>query len=238
MLAPTGVSWPAIARYHGRMRGFTVSLSLVGALALHCLLASLTPGAVRAEEGTVFELSQLNGVWVDMVADLAPIKRGPMTVTVSSPHHRVAVHRNQVRLVPQGDGRVAAFFEIEFEGEGELIADLQAGVKTRVEDEVTVPRQTLDLEGVVHLAAEPDGIRITFEEMPEAVEIRIESRLLGQLVRACSGFGSFLGIDCESFGRDLESQRIPIPPAGESVLLPNEYLTEAERAIFERLAGS
>ncbi len=220
------------------MRGLTLSLSLVCALALPVFPLLFAPTAAVAEEGAVFELSQLNGVWVDMVADLAPIKRGPMTVTVSSPHHRVAVHRNQVRLVPQGDGEVAAFFEVEFEGEGELIADLQAGVKTRVEDEVTVPRQTLDLEGVVRLEAEPDGIRITFVEMPEAVEIRIESRLLGQLVSACTGFGSFLGIDCDAFARDLESQRIPIPPAGESVLLPNEYITEAERAIFERLAGS
>jgi hypothetical protein len=223
------------------MHRTTIHLPFAVLLAMFGLLFLPNPGGSQAADPasageTVFELSQLNGVWVDMVTNLAPIERGPITVVVSSPHHRVAVHRNQVRLTPLGDGRVAAFFEVELEGEGELIADLQAGMKTRIEDEVTVPRQTLTVEGIVRLSEEVEGIRITLEEMPEAVEITIESRLLRQLVHACAGFGSFLGLDCDAFGRDLESQRIPIPPAGESVLLPNAYLTKAERAIFERLA--
>lgn len=215
-----------------------LGLGLLGLALLGLALGLIWAPESRAAEApapTILELTELNGVWIDPAPpELAPIKRGPMTVTISSPHQRVAIHRNRVRLRPLGDGRVAAFFEVELEGEGEIIAVLQAGMRSRFEDEVTLPRQTLRMTGIVRLAEDPAGLRIILEELPPVLELRIESRMLGNLISACRGFGSFLPIDCDGFGRDLETVKIPTPPAGESVLLPASYLTAEERAILAR----
>jgi len=210
---------------------------LPGLLASALLMASAPVTAdAQAAGTTTFELGKLNGDWVDMAPALAPIERGPLRVTIHSPHHRVRVHRNRLRLSRLDRGRVGADFEVELEGEGTLVADLQAGIKQRIEDHVIVPRQTLRITGVIRLAEEAGGWRITFEEMPDQLEVAIESRWLGQLVATCRGFGSFLPIDCEAFERDLQTARIPMPRPGEHVLLPNTYLSDAERATFVRFA--
>lgn len=218
---------------HGRRHGLTIAAALAF---LGTSAVAIAEEAALGDAPTL-ELSLINGVWIDPAPPtFAPIKRGPITVNVSSPHQRVAVHRNRLRLSPLGEGRLSAFFEVELEGEGEIVAKLSAGVSSRFEDEVLLPRQTLRLSGVIRVAEDPEGFLITLEELPPELELRIESRMLGNLISACKGLGSFLPIDCEGFGRDLEQVRIPTPAAGERVLLPASYLTEAERAVFAAFA--
>ncbi len=191
-----------------------------------------------ADEATVFPLSLLNGIHTNLAPDLAPIKRGPVTVRIESPSHRVAVHRNQLTLRATEDGLVAADFEVDFEGEGQLIANLEAVVSSRLEDEVVIPRQTLQLSGLIRLRPAEDGYWITLVEMPATVQVTIESKLLRQLVDLCEGFSGFLPVSCDGLAEEASRATIPMPEAGEEVLLPAAYLTEAERALFARFAKS
>lgn len=188
-----------------------------------------------ASESMRFPLTRLNGVHTNLAPDIAPIQRGPVTVRVESPSHRVAVHGNQLSLVASDSdpGIVAADFEIEFEGEGHLIANIEAMVTSRLEDEVAIPRQTLRLAGLIRVRPADDGYWITLVDMPDTVQITIESKLLRQLVDLCDGFASFLPVSCDGLADEASRATIPLPPAGEEVLLPNAYLSDDERARFD-----
>ncbi len=194
--------------------------------------------AAKADEATVFPLSLLNGVHTNLAPELAPIQRGPVTVRIESPSHRLAVHGNQLTLRATDDGLVAAEFEVEFEGEGQLIANLEAVVTSRLEDEVVIPRQTLRVSGLIQLRPAEDGYWITLVEMPTTVQVAIESKLLRQLVDLCEGFSGFLPVSCDGLAEEASRATIPLPDAGEEVWLPGAYLTDAERARFARFAKS
>ncbi len=201
---------------------------------LLALLLTL-PALAWAAEPMRFPLSRLNGVHTNLAPDIAPIQRGPVTVRVESPSHRVAVHGNELSLTAtdDGTGNVAADFEIEFEGEGHLIANLEAMVTSRLEDEVSIPRQTLRLAGLIRVRPADDGYWITLVDMPDTVQIAIESKILRQLVELCDGFASFLPVSCDGLADEASRATIPLPPPGEEVLLPNAYLTDDERARFD-----
>lgn len=202
--------------------------------ALFFVLGSLAWGlAARAEGPVELALSRLNGVYTDLAPDVAPIRRGPVTIRVSSPSHRLAVHANHLSLRPGSGGSLEAAFSVTFEGEGHLIADLEAGMSSRFEDEVLVPRQTLEIAGRIRLRRAEGGFDIVLEQMPETVAVAIESKALGQLVGLCDGLARVFPLQCDELARELGRATIPLPPAGESVFLPDAYLTPEERAAFE-----
>ncbi|RMH23393.1 MAG: hypothetical protein D6696_00680 [Acidobacteria bacterium] len=205
-------------------RTLVLGLVLGGAAAASPELATLT-------------LSKVNGVHVDLAPELLPIERGPLSIRVSSPSQRMAVHGNRLALRRLRDDLIAADFTVELEGEGRLVAVIKAGVESRLEDEVVVPRQELRVAGSMRLARRPDGYEITFEELPETLAVTIESRLLGQLVKACRGLASFLPLDCDGVGRELSTARIPLPARGDKVFLAAGWLSDEERAVFDRFAG-
>lgn len=215
------------------MRRPLVPLAVFGLLAL---VAFAVPAEHRDGE-TVLELSRLNGVHTNLAPDVAPIERGPVTIRVSSPSHRLAVHGNKLSLQPRDDGQIDAAFSVTFEGEGHLVAELDAGMSSRFEDEVQVPHQTLDIAGTIRLRQAEGGFDIILEDMPEAVEIAIESRALGQLVDLCGGLARVFPLQCDDLARELSNARIPMPPPGESVFLPDAYLTDDERRTLARLVS-
>lgn len=211
------------------MRRILSLLVLVG-------LVAATP--MRGAEPATFPLTLLNGVHTNLAPDIAPIQQGPITVRIESPSHRMAVHGNSLTLRDAGQGNVAADFEIELEGEGQLIAHLEALVTSTLEDEVVIPRQTIRVSGLIQVRPGDGGYNITLVDMPKSIEIALESRVLRQLVDLCEGFSSFLPVACDGLAKEASRATIPLPEPGEEVLLPDLYLTDAERALFARFLTS
>jgi hypothetical protein len=142
-----------------------------------------------------------------------------------------------VTLEPRGDGSHTARLELELLGKGWLVGDIAAGgLTTRIQDELLVPPQTLDLGGRVHLARAAQGYTLTALESPPRVEVAIRSRVATDLVGWCDRM-SMLALalfDCGGLDRALSRVVVPLPAAGESFFLADEELTDADRAALDR----
>lgn len=187
------------------------------------------------------ELRSLNGTYTGLDTGLAPIEEGPLTIRLSSPEHRLVVHGNRLTLRRNYRGRFDAAVEIELEGEGRLIADVEgAGINNRFTDEVKAKRQTVEVRGEVRLEAAEDGYRFTVVRPGPAVSLEIESRLAGQIVDVCRVVAllPLFDLGCDRVEAALSVVRIPLPERGRVLLLPAERLTDEERAFFDRLAAA
>lgn len=197
---------------------------------LACALLA-APVALGAEEG-VFRFDSLNRRYTDLAPDLVPVKTGPVTVWLSSPEHELNLVGNRLVLEPRPDGGYDAVLELEFSGRGQLVADFDvSGTRSRLEDDLTVPRQTRSLAARVRIRKSPEGYLVTPETLPETFEVAIQSRVGAQLVAACAPL-SLLGlapIDCNALARSFATAAIPMPPAGETYLLEADRLSEADR---------
>jgi len=101
--------------------------------------------------------------------------------------------------------------------------------------ELTVPRQTLFLEGAITLRRTEEGYWITTERMPDAAQVRIESELGTQLFTVCRQMALVLvSLDCDAIERAVTLIRAPLPEAGGEYLIGLEDTTEAEREDFDR----
>ena len=205
------------------------------------LLLALGPasGAPAAEEE--IEIASFNGTYSGLDSGLEPIREGPLTIRLSSPEHRLVVHRNRLTLRRDYRGRLAAEVEIELEGEGRLVADVEgAGVENRFVDDVAAPRQTVTARGEVRLERAADGYRFTVERPGPAVALEIESAVAGQVVGVCRALAlvPFLDLGCDRLERGLSVVRIPLPERGAVLLLPADRLTAEEREFFDRHAAA
>ncbi len=104
----------------------------------------------------------------------------------------------------------------------------------RLEDEVTIPDQTRRLEGRLRLERAEDGFAVTALELPEYLEIEVESRLAGRLVKLCRNLTLFLAgrSSCDELDTKLSHPRFRLPPPGDESFLPDSELTEEERELL------
>ncbi|NIA01608.1 MAG: hypothetical protein GWO83_00505, partial [Bacteroidia bacterium] len=93
------------------------------------------------------------------------------------------------------------------------------------------------IEGQFEITREDSGYRVVAEELPHFIEVRIKSRLAGQMVTLCRGLALFApggGAECEGLERMLSVVRLPMPDAGETYFIEEGKLTAFER---EQLDG-
>lgn len=196
-------------------------------LAATLLLAGTS--AFAAETG-VFELASVNRKYDHLASDLAPIETGGMTVQLSSPQHELALLSNRLVLRPLGQGSYDLALQLEFSGTGSLVADLDvAGARSRLTDELTVPAQRRTLLAKVKIARSRSGYLITPLELPQELQVEIESRLGSQLVAACRPLSLLMPLDCGGLERALTLISVPMPPPGETYLFESQRLAEGER---------
>ena len=219
------------------------------ALALVCGLAGGVAWAqAPVDEGV--DLALFVRTYTDLDSLLAPVEQGPMTLTVTSPEHRLVVHRVRVWLDPLDEpdapsnvgGRLVRIeTEVDFEGEGQLDIHLSApGMNQRFADSVTARRQLVRAHATVRVETHPEGYIVTMAEPGPPVPLAIESALMQQIVGLCQGLAALplMRLDCNALDRSLSAVRVPQPQPGERFVLPYEYLGEAERAYFERRIGA
>lgn len=193
--------------------------------------AGATPDA--AAESFVF--APCNRTYSRGGTELAPVTRGPLTLSLSSPSNHLTLEEHELRLTPLADGTHRAVFTARFSGAGELVMDVDAGgAVSRLEDTVTVPEQERTVEGRVRLARRKveEGravYELTTVELPEAVEIDVESALAGRFATFCQSLALVLALDCSGLHDALSRARVEMPPPGETYLLPGECLVPAVR---------
>jgi hypothetical protein len=167
---------------------------------------------------------------------------GPALVRLRSPQHALTIRRHLAELTPMPDGDHRVRLELGFSGWGLLEADVTLGtVTTRLNDEVVVPAQALLIEARARLVRTEGGYLITPTEFPESVAVRIESRLAHRLFSLCRPMGLVLvNLDCPALEAALSRIDVPLPAAGQSYLLPDAELTEADHdrlRSYLRVAG-
>jgi len=200
------------------------------------------PAAQPAATGAPasFTFTPCNRTYQRLGAELAPVTQGAMTIAVRSPANRLDLLAHRLDLTPLADGTHRAHFVAEFSGTGELVADVGVGgVVSQLEDTVTVPRQQTVVDGRVRLARDGQGYEITPVELPEAVEVRIESRLAGRFGTLCDSLSLLPGtmLDCGALRAGLSRARVPMPDPGETYLLPAECLNASLRQRLDAYLG-
>ena len=209
------------------MKGQTVGWALAVTL-----MASIQVTAKAGSAPEPFQFSLINGTYSNPNPDIAPVKRGLVTIQLRSPANEVQLLGHRLTLQPLPGGLHAASLQLEMEGEGQLEADLTvSGVSTELEDDVVLPRQTIVLDGQIRLERAGSGYRITAVELPPELKLRIQSRLAGSLVETCKRFTLLipLGFGCTELERSLAEATVPLPEEGETFLLSDSLLTQGDR---------
>ena len=204
----------------------------LGLLGLFGLLMAATPDPPA---GQGIELAYLNQTRTNLDFELAPIQEGPLSIQLSSPSHRLTLHRNRLVLTPSADGDPDAWVGAEFEGAGDLVADLEGGsIATQLRDHVVVPRQTVRLRGKVRVARDAEGYKLRVLEAPPSVSVQIRSDLIGRCVAVCRGLGLLAVVDCGRLERALSTVQVPIRSDQAILRLPDDQLSAADRAYLDR----
>ncbi len=229
---------PPASRYHrrGDARVAPRQMTRTGILVLAIGLAVFpAPVSTAADDPTSgIEIDFVNGVYEDLDSNLQPIRQGSITINVSSPEHRLTVHGNRLSLEPNGDGTLAAVIEVEFEGRGHLIADVE-GIG-RFEDNVEAPRQTARAAGTVGLTRAAGGYLFTVEAADPSVRLEIVSGVASQVVGACRTLAllPFVRLPCGGLEKSLQAVDVPMPGPGEQIQVRADLLTDEERAFLDR----
>lgn len=176
-----------------------------------------------------FTFTPCNRTYQGLGNDLAPVRQGALTVQLSSPANQLRLMDHRLELTPLADGTHRARFVAEFVGDGELVADIDmGGVASQLEDRVVLPRQSVTVDGRLRLGHGDQGFEITPLELPEAVDLSIQSDLAGRFAGLCDSLSLIPGmiLDCGAVRAGLSRARVPMPETGETYLLPAECLDE------------
>ena len=205
------------------------------ALVVVLFLVAAAGGAQSGE--IVFE--KLNREYSAFITELEAIEVGAATVALRSPEHRVVLESNRVTMRRLQDGSFFVNLELRLWAEGTIVADVALGrIRSTLEDALEAPSQELRLSGRIALERVEGGYVVTTLEIPEAVTVEIHSKLAGQLFALCRQMALVLvNLQCEELERSLTYLRVPMPPPGEQYLLPDDELTEENRARLEALLG-
>ena len=192
------------------------------------------PVQAAAPSAFVFSSEARNGVYEDTFQEISPVERGGMTIDMASPDNEITIHGHRIELTPQGERVHRGNLTVEVSGWGDLIADVaftSGSPPQRFRDRLTIPRQTVDLSGLVLLSKTTDGYVVTPLEMPKTVPVRVESGLADGIVASCEALSRlpFLSLGCSGLGQAFERVQVPLPGPGQSYVLPAGELTADER---------
>ena len=177
----------------------------------------------------------MNRVYENLDSNLQPIEQGKVTIRVSSPEHRLTVHGNRLTLTPMADGTLDAMMEVDFEGHGHLIADVDSF--GRFEDRVQAKRQTPRVAGTVRLTRADGNYLFTVVRSDPSVRLNIESGVARQVVGACRVFAMLMNLPCGGIEKSLTAVNIPMPEPGEQFQVPADLLNADEKAFFDRFVS-
>ncbi len=183
-----------------------------------------------------FSFPPLNRTYRDLVSDFAPLRQGPITLTLSSPNQTLTVERHLARLDRRPDGTYDGRIEIELQGKGWLIGDLDwSGTGTRFQDELRLLPQTVALTGRASVQRSPGGFTLKTLALPSTVKLKIASNLATEIVTWCdrAAILPWSGLDCRGLERSLTEVSVPLPPPGETYFLSDADLGPEGRARFE-----
>ena len=206
--------------------------------AVLAMLLLWVPAAAQQESGVhVVSFERLNRAYEHLIDDLVPVRIGPAEVMLRSPEHTLTVTHHAATLSSVDDDVFEAALELEIAGSGRIDADVTIGsLESRLSQELTVPRQTLYLEGAITVRRAEEGYWITTVRMPEAAQVRIESELGTQLFTVCRQMALVLvNLDCDAIERAVTLIQAPLPAAGAEYLIGLEDVTPEEREEFDRL---
>ncbi len=206
-----------------------------------CLCCAAAPSAaVEPTYGLRFE--KLNRTYSDFVGELAPIGEPGLSVRLQSPKQTIVLRDHRIRLTPiAGEAGVfAGEVELDVQGKGDLIADVNIGPLVRnLTDVVVVPPQTIRLAARVRLRRVADGYEVLPEKLPERVEVAVQSQTINQILTLCDQAATLsLGaVDCSGLERALTRPAVPLPGGG-SFALTDDNLTDADRAALDALLAA
>jgi hypothetical protein len=182
-----------------------------------------------------FPFDRAYGTYENLAIATEPESSGAVDLNLSSPENTVTLERGSLRLEPAAKGEHKATLEVAFSGEGQLVTEVKVGtIPARFEDYVRFPSQAHVITAWVTIEAEPDGYRIVAKELPETVQIELESSRAGALAGFCRQMSFFFAGDagCDKLELMLSNPRVPLPKPGSDFLVRRSTLTPAE---IERL---
>jgi hypothetical protein len=191
--------------------------------------------SATAAEPLRFE--KLNRTYSDFVPPLETVERAGVKVRLASPKQTLLLRDHRVRLAPQGGGLFAGDVELDVQGKGTLVADVEFGpLAERFTEEVIVPPQKISLAGKVRMRRVDGGYELQGVEVPKAVEVAIQSQTLNSILALCdrAAIVSLGAIDCTGLDRALTRPAIPLP-SGQPFVLHDTDLTEADRSALDAL---
>lgn len=212
----------------------TTRLALAFALVLSTV-ASAPARSAPAPELRV-ELDRFNRSYEDPLPGILPVERAGLHVALSSPHQVLVLQHHLLVLTPLGDGTHHADLTLDFMGKGDLIADVTVGkLSKRMETEVLVPPQSHQLAARVRIRRDAGSYIVTPLELPPTLVSTIESPLGNRMIDWCQNMAlvPFMAIDCDGLEQALTRAAVPLPPAGQELVVPAEQLTEEERRAID-----
>ena len=208
---------------------------VVALFALVALPALADPPA--SDRGGI-QIGYLNRTWTDLAGEANPVDEGALSVRLRSPENRVTVHRNRLVLVPRDGGDPDAQIEAEFEGEGQLVADVGDGrFATTFRDRVTAPRQSVRVAGRARVTRDADAYHVTLVDGPASAPVEIRSDAIGRVLRLCKEVGWLAALDCGRLRGSLSTVHVPLGDGERTLRLPRERLGAEERAYLDRFVA-
>lgn len=212
-------------------------------LAFVAVLAGVRLPAVQPPAvGVDFPFDRVCGTYENVNIETLPMSNGAIDLRLFSPKNTVTLESGTLHLEPAGDGLHKAVLQVAFSGEGELITEVKLGtIPARFEDQVRFPPQEHTVTAWVTIEVEEDGYRIVAKELPETVQIELESSRAEGLVGFCRQMSLFLAGDagCEKLESMLSNPKVPLPKPGSDFLVRRWALSESERERLDfYLAGS
>ena len=209
-----------------------------GMLAFVAVLAAVRLPAA----GVDFPFDRVCGTYENLNIETSPMSNGAIDLRLFSPKNTVTLESGTLHLEPAGDGLHKAVLQVAFSGEGELITEVKLGtIPARFEDQVRFPPQEHTVTAWVTIEVEEDGYRIVAKELPETVQIELESSRAEGLVGFCRQMSLLFAGDagCEKLESMLSNPKVPLPKPGSDFLVRRSALSESERERLDfYLAGS
>lgn len=206
------------------------------------LVAVRLPAVQLIAVGVDFPFDRMYGTYENVEIETLPMSNGAIRLQLSSPKNTVTLESGHLHLEPAEDGLHKAVLQVAFSGEGRLITEVRIGtIPARFEDQVRFPSQEHMVTAWVAIEAVEDGYRIVTEELPETLQIELESSRAADLVRFCRQMSLFFAGDagCEQLESMLSNPQVPLPRPGSDFLVRRSALSESERRRLDLyLAGS
>ena len=205
--------------------------------ALALAVAAIAGAPARGEE---LQFEKLNRSYEDFAPALERFEETGVKVTLASPKQVVVLRSHRIRLRPLAGGLFAGELELDVQGKGRLIADVEFGpLRERFDEEVLVPPQTLALAGKVRMRRVEAGYDVEAIELPREIAVAVQSPTLNAILSLCdqAAILAFGSIDCRDLDRALSRPKVPIP-SGQSFTLQDVDLAEEDRRELDALIAA